>query len=133
MFVEDKYLFVVAQKALIKKDGKILILKIGKKAPTYPEHWDLPGGKLEHGEDFKEGLEREVSEETTLNVKYKTQVFAYLEKALYPAYLSVVECDYVSGEVELSFEHLEYKWVKLEEILNEEKIEPYLKAFLENN
>ena len=56
--MEEKYLFVVPQKAMIQEGGKFLILKRSPDAHTYPNHWDFPGGRLESGEDIKEGLER---------------------------------------------------------------------------
>lgn len=52
----------IAQKALIEKDGKILLVQ-------YPEGdvvagtWDLPGGRLHRGETSLEGVKREVQEE----------------------------------------------------------------------
>jgi 8-oxo-dGTP diphosphatase len=46
------------QKALIAKDGKLLMCKgIGDK------YWDLPGGRLHVNEDPTEGLMRELKEE----------------------------------------------------------------------
>lgn len=58
------FIGMVAQKALIEKDGKILLVQ-------YPVgdvdgaggKWDLPGGRLHMGETATEGLRREVEEE----------------------------------------------------------------------
>ncbi|HEY2577474.1 MAG TPA: NUDIX hydrolase [Streptosporangiaceae bacterium] len=44
-------------------DGRVLIVK-----PNYRDHWQLPGGVLEHGEPPHEGCAREVEEETGLRI-----------------------------------------------------------------
>lgn len=51
----------------IIKDGKILLVK--KSRGPYKGKLDLPGGKLEHGEDFIDGATREVEEETGVTIK----------------------------------------------------------------
>jgi len=128
--MEEKYLFCVPQKALIQKEDKFLIIKRSENAKNYPLHWDLPGGKLEHGETPKEGLVREVMEETNLVVKVKNPFFSYLETQGVFAYVVVYECELISGKLKLSHEHGEYKWVSKEE-LKELLIEPYVKKLFE--
>lgn len=50
----------VAQKALIEKGDKVLVVR----DPRSPgELWELPGGRLNVGEDAKEGLAWELKEE----------------------------------------------------------------------
>jgi len=128
---EEKYLFSVPQKALIEQNGKILIIKRSEKTKAYPGYWDFPGGKLEHGEKPEEGLVREVKEETNLEIKVGEPLFSYLESKNAFAYIVVYNCKFLSGEIKLSHEHSEYKWVTKKE-LKELLIEPYLrKLFLE--
>lgn len=57
---------IAAIKALIQNGSKFLVLeqKLSKGII-----WDLPGGKIEYGEDPIEALHREVAEETGLSVK----------------------------------------------------------------
>jgi len=59
----------VALKALIVKNGKILIIKRSSKEDVFANEWDLPGGKLKFGENPVNGLKREVFEETDLKIK----------------------------------------------------------------
>ena len=125
MDVNEKFLFKVPQKALIEQNGKFLIIKRSSTAKNYPMHWDLPGGKLEHGETPEEGLVREVLEETNLDVKVVSPIFSYLETHGVFAYVVVYECEFLSGELKLSNEHSEYKWATKDE-LKELLIEPYL-------
>ncbi|MFA6269018.1 MAG: NUDIX domain-containing protein [archaeon] len=128
--MDPKYIFSVAQKAIIKKGDKILILKRSPTAHVYPEHWDFPGGKIEHGEKPASALEREVKEETSLIVKVNKPVFTYLEESFAQAIVIIYESKLISGTVTLSGEHTEYAWKTKKEILKM-KIEPYLRTYLE--
>lgn len=107
----DQLLFV-GQKAFIKKDGEVLILtdpKLGL---------DLPGGKIQEGEtDLKKSLQREVSEETGLKIEvgdpFATWIVKFPPDHRNQGYVFLVghKCKYVSGNVVLSDEHSDYKWV----------------------
>ena len=52
----------VSAKAIIVVDNKLLLIR------ENGNHWDLPGGGIEHLEDIDVALKREVKEETGLNV-----------------------------------------------------------------
>jgi len=54
----------VLTSGFICKDGKVLLLKRGENQGFLPGFWELPGGKLEFGEDPICGVLREVKEET---------------------------------------------------------------------
>ncbi|MBI2148760.1 NUDIX domain-containing protein, partial [Candidatus Woesearchaeota archaeon] len=59
----------VAMKAVILNDkNEILIIQESSKDPSrsHVGKWDVPGGRLNFGEDPFEGLRREVKEETNL-------------------------------------------------------------------
>ncbi len=47
-----------ALKAIIEKEGKILILKRGKDEDCFKEMWDIPGGKIKFGESAEEALKQ---------------------------------------------------------------------------
>ena len=55
-----KAFYRVSVKALIRTNNKLLLVK------EY-DQWVLPGGGLDHGEDAQRGLERELSEELTVD------------------------------------------------------------------
>lgn len=104
----------VSQKIIIvNKEEKILTLRRGTTAPSRPGYWDLPGGELEYGEDPREGIIRETSEESGITVKELRLVDAFSsindknEFWITICYVARVE-DVV---VKLSFEHTEYKWI----------------------
>ena len=50
----------VAQKAVIVRDGKVLVVRDPRENQ---EIWELPGGRLNLGEEPKRGLAREIAEE----------------------------------------------------------------------
>jgi mutator protein MutT len=128
----DKYIFKVPQKAIIKKDDKYLILKRSPDAITYPNHWDFPGGKTEAGEGTSKGLEREVMEETSLEIRVIEPVFTFHEVYNGTNLIFIFySCEVTEGEIKLSHEHTEYKWATKEEILKL-KTENFLSAFFDS-
>lgn len=65
-------------KALYVRDGKVLLTL---EAPHLGDAWELPGGGLDHGENPRDGLIREIKEELDLEVtdisKYPTYVWTH--------------------------------------------------------
>jgi len=66
----------VGVKALILRDGRVLLLRRSPRSPQYPSYWDLPGGGVEEGETLEQALRREVKEETRLRVRVGKMVHA---------------------------------------------------------
>jgi len=60
---ETHFLGQVTQKALIERDGKFLFIQYPKSKPHFFGFWDMPGGRLNDGEQPLDGLRREVREE----------------------------------------------------------------------
>ena len=129
--MNEKYIFRVVQKAIIRMDNKFLILKRSIDSKVYPEHWDFPGGKLEHGEKFDEALVREVKEETSMDIFVEESEFIFVENEVNNSYIVLFNCEKSKGEVKLSSEHSEFKWVTKSEAMKL-KLEPFLKAFFES-
>lgn len=117
--MKEDALFCVGQKAFIEKDGKVLIL-------FDPIHGlDFPGGKIQEGE-AKNGdalslirpLQREVREETGLEIEVFNPFAVWYHEfpeghRNYPrvVYLVAFKSKYVSGELTLSNEHNNFRWV----------------------
>lgn len=73
------YLYRISIKGLIRNDlGEILVVK-----ETDRDWWDLPGGGMDHGEDIKLAIARELNEEVTLQGDFEYKVIDVDE----PAYL----------------------------------------------
>lgn len=115
-FMDENEFFQVGQKAFIEKDGQVLVLN----DPT--EGLDYPGGRVQVGEtDLIEALKREVREETSLEVEVMQPFGTYIYE--FPSshkeknkkvFIVCYKCKYVSGDVTLSHEHDNFRWVNIE-------------------
>jgi 8-oxo-dGTP diphosphatase len=108
----------VAMKAVIVKDGKVLVLR---EAGTYEEgtnegRYDMPGGRLEPGEPFEEALRREVREETGLEVSIEYPIYVgewrpVIRDVPHQIVATFMVCAPTSAKIVLSSDHDEYQWV----------------------
>jgi len=105
--------------AVIEDDGgRILLVKHQKERGGYWQgKWICPGGELEFGEEIKEGIKREVKEETNLKVELVTQLvpFDRIVKVDEKTSLHVIYIDYVArligGELKVGSDAGEALWV----------------------
>ncbi|MEO8065242.1 MAG: NUDIX domain-containing protein [Candidatus Doudnabacteria bacterium] len=104
-----------AAKAFIVKDEKVLLLKRRPNDVHKPGAWDIPGGRLEPGENPFTGLLRETKEETNLDIEVvmPLDVHYFTRDDGQQITLLMFLCKPKSDRVELSEEHTEYKWVDL--------------------
>lgn len=58
-----------AQKAFIRHDDRLLLIRKSTKSKYHPGKWEVPGGRLEQGECVADNLPREVWEEVGLKVR----------------------------------------------------------------
>lgn len=104
----------VSQKAILfRKDGRFLTMRRTKTAPSRPLYWDLPGGELGFGEDMREGITREIKEETGLQVQ-KLRILDAISGFDDENDFWVTICYIVkpkNHQVVLSFEHDQFQWV----------------------
>lgn len=105
--------FALSLKVVILDDrNRCLLIKRSMSSKGNPGKWDLPGGKLDAGEVFDEGLLREVREETGVTIRLRHALAATdSESPTKKVVYLIMEADYVSGEVRLSEEHEDYTWV----------------------
>ncbi len=98
--------------ALIKDDsGNYLFIKRSED-DSMPGVWEVPGGKMDYGEDPKDSLKREVMEEVGLSVEVLNPfcVISHVSpkkqavRIVYKANLKEI------GDIRLSKEHSAFKW-----------------------
>ena len=111
-------LFLIGPRATIYniKTNKVLLLQRNDGNNVY----EIPGGKRENNEDIVDALKREVLEETGLTINeyklvYVSPIFEnhpFLKPFLNIGYLCLVD----ESNVVISNEHLDYKWVSIEDL-----------------
>ena len=105
------------QKALIKKDGKILVLRDPLSVVVGQSGLDLPGGKYRWGKPLDSELKREVREETGLDIEVGRPFAVWTTKGIKRkgsiAHMVLVGflCKYKTGRVKLSGEHDYFEWI----------------------
>lgn len=117
-------LFHVGVKALItNRRGKILVFDVNTKHLRAEKvaHWDLPGGRIQRGQNAEETLRREVQEEagiTKLNsIDFFSAVVSNIEipvsKSQKVGLLLLIYKVAIPEEskIILSDEHVDYEWV----------------------
>ncbi len=101
---------------LLQNEGKVLLIRRSRHEKFYPGSFELPGGKVDFGEDSAKALEREFLEETNLKIKVgePLRTFSYVSDEGYRHSVEIVfRVSLVSNplDIKLSDDHDEYKWV----------------------
>ncbi|WBF53196.1 NUDIX hydrolase [Macrococcoides canis] len=111
------------------KDGKLLLVKVREN-----EHYYLPGGKIEAGEDDRTSLERELREELSLQLDKENMMYLYtVTGPAYPDTDKTVElrcyryADDI-GEIHMNSVITDVKYIYFNK---KEKIDPILNKLIE--
>ena len=119
-------------KAVIVDDSdRHLLVRRSSRCRHYVGVWEWPGGKLDPGEDFAEGLAREVREECGLEVELTA--LAGASEFEMPRARVVQVCLFAritGGEMRLSDEHDAFEWVPQADLTKWDVIEP-MKSVIE--
>ncbi|WP_414837605.1 NUDIX domain-containing protein [Candidatus Nanosalina sp. VS9-1] len=129
---------VPAVKALIERDGKLLVLKTEASGETY---YVLPGGKIEYGESSEEALQREIKEELSCSIEIGDSVgnyhfFTGPEGDGRQVVLTVFRGSIGDQDIDISGNPadegiIEYLWMRPEELI-EESSNDSLKELIRN-
>jgi 8-oxo-dGTP diphosphatase len=111
-------LFVGAKGLIARDDGKVLIVREGNlyEEGTELGNWDVVGGRIEPEEPLFEGLAREVTEESGLNVVVGqllgvTENFPTIKGETVHIIRTYYACTTRDEIVKLSSDHDAYEWI----------------------
>lgn len=95
---------------VVRDDGRVLVIRRDDNG-----HWQAPGGVLELGESFEDGVRREVLEETglTITVERLTGVYKNLTHGIVAL---VYLCRPSEGDAHSTTEAREVRWMTREEV-----------------
>ena len=140
--IQDKELHRVASTAIIRNDGKYLILKRALNKKVFPGKWTAPGGGLTVDDyintpkttndcwyyALEKNLRREVKEETDLEIDAVNYLcdLTFIRPDGIPVIVLSYWANYKSGEVKLNDESVDYAWVSAKEAENYDLIEGIL-------
>ena len=129
--------FVVLVGGALFRDGKLLVMKRADSKKFLPGFFEIPGGKVEFGEDLIAALKREFSEETSLEIEVLRpyNVWSWTSgnaQCIEVDYL--VTCNDVS-RLRLSSEHSASLWIQTGEKIAStmEMVRTIEKAFVATN
>ena len=91
---------------------EVLILERMEPQRDWSGYWGFPGGALVWGEEPWDAAIRETKEETNLDVWKLRRV------RLEQGFLDVYTTKTFEGDIVLSYEHINYAWVSLDELDN---------------
>jgi 8-oxo-dGTP pyrophosphatase MutT (NUDIX family) len=122
-------LLIPAVKALIYRGEEILFIKNNIKGVV---RWDIPGGRVDHGEHPYNTLEREVKEETGLNILRGNPVGMYYffrDRDDAQIVLTVFKCRLADDDMQVDLENnadeneniIDFAWMSLGDFLKEER------------
>jgi len=119
----------VAVRAIMRKDGKTLLLRRASGRPSILGKYELPGGKLNYGEQPEDALTRYLQDEIGI-VNHTSQLFDVLtyvdhddRDMQYVFILYLVSVGAGSRKVVLSKNYDHYTWKKISEVHQEELTE----------
>lgn len=107
----------------LNHNNKVLLVRRAPYDGFMANFWELPGGKVEFGEDPKEALKREFQEEVGLQISVDKPIhlFSYLSDNNNRQTVDITFITTLEGEntdIKLSPEHTEYTWVDKNEVGN---------------
>ncbi len=113
--------FRIAVKSfIVNEKGELLLIKRRDNDPHKPGVWEIPGGRIDLGEDPFEGLKRETKEETGLDVEVLNplKIHHFTRDDGQRITMITFLCKPVSSTINLSKEHTEFLWTNMDESIS---------------
>ena len=109
----EAYRFPVSVKGVVLREDRVVLVRNRR------EEWELPGGKLEVGEDPEDCVAREIEEELQLSVRADQLIDAWVYTIAEGTHVLVVS--YGCSETRqrravLSDEHTRLEWIALADV-----------------
>ena len=108
--------FRISVKSFIVDNNKLLILKRNSNNVQCPSIWEIPGGRLNLGEDPIEGLKRETREETGIEVDvlHPLNIRHFTRDDNQTITMLIFLCKLNNNkDFQLSEEHSDFEWIDL--------------------
>ncbi len=128
--MEEHFVGKIAQKAIIERDGKVLVTRDVRDDDT----WELPGGRLNANESLEDGLRREIQEELGVGIQMRrvvyTETFVH-PRGNVPHVLLAYHATLVSPAEEFrphDIEIAEMKWIDKNDLLHISMFPQYVRA-----
>ncbi|MFH1276447.1 MAG: NUDIX domain-containing protein [Candidatus Woesearchaeota archaeon] len=117
--------FSLSAKAFIVRDNKLLLLKRPDHTIHRPGIWELPGGRIKHGENPFLEIMRETKEKTGLEIEVKEPLTVrhFVRDDNQTITMIIFLCEALNNEVKISDEHVEFTWIDLDKCKG--KIHPW--------
>ena len=122
----------VAVGAVVFKGGCVLLVRRGQ--PPAEDQWAIPGGSVEIGETLREAAEREILEETGIQIRASKPIYTFdvierdtAGKVRFHYVIVDLAADYIGGEPKPGDDALEARWVSANEIKDLKVSTPTLK------
>jgi 8-oxo-dGTP diphosphatase len=118
------YTRIVQKAVILDKDNRMLMLRRSNTDVRRPLQWDLPGGLYEEGEELIASVNREIDEETGLEVTDLRPIYSQTEVRNWKLdkekktenIVFIYYCARTgSNDVKLSLEHDKFQWKTIEE------------------
>ncbi|MBL9181194.1 MAG: NUDIX hydrolase [Verrucomicrobiaceae bacterium] len=118
-----------AQKAFVVDSGKLLMVQKSADDPIQPQKWEVPGGRMDEGEDLDSHIKREVFEETGVHVRPGSAFYVWqwnipsktdqqkLDTVIAVARIATLNGGDLSAANQVEGDHLaQIKWIPLSQL-----------------